>query len=304
MSLLVVGTVAFDTIETPHGKVDRIIGGSASYISWAASYFTQSINLVSVIGDDFPEAEISRMEGRGIDTAGLKIIPGQKSFFWEGKYHEDMNKRDTIITDLNVLESFDPKLPEEYRESEFVMLGNLTPSVQMSVIRQMKKRPKFIVADTMNLWINITLDSLMEVVGEVDALIINDEEARMLSGENSLLKACLKIQEWGPRYIVVKKGEHGALLFHENQIFFTPALPLLDVFDPTGAGDTFAGGFMGYIASQKEITFENMKKSVVYGSAMASFCVEDFGLGRLKKITQKEIEQRLNAFRELVTFDL
>lgn len=304
MSLLVVGTVAFDTIETPHGKVDRIIGGSASYISWAASYFTQNINLVSVIGDDFPEAEISRMEGRGIDTAGLKIIPDQKSFFWEGKYHEDMNKRDTIITDLNVLESFDPKLPEEYRESEFVMLGNLTPSVQMSVIRQMKKRPKFIVADTMNLWINITLDSLMEVVGEVDALIINDEEARMLSGENSLLKACLKIQEWGPRYIVVKKGEHGALLFHENQIFFTPALPLLDVFDPTGAGDTFAGGFMGYIASQKEITFENMKKSVVYGSAMASFCVEDFGLGRLKKITQKEIEQRLNAFRELVTFDL
>lgn len=303
MNLLAVGTVAFDDIETPLGKADKIVGGAATYISLTASYFVDKINLVSVIGDDFPQETLDLLRSKGVSLDGLQVKHGEKSFFWAGKYHRDLNTRDTLDTQLNVLADFDPVLPEGYGKSEFVMLGNLTPAVQMRVIEQMDPKPRFIAMDTMNFWMNIALDSLMEVLKKVDCLIINDEEARQLSGEHSLVKASEKILEMGPKYLVIKKGEHGALLFYEGNIFFAPALPLAEVFDPTGAGDTFAGGFVGYLAQSGDLSFENMKRAVIFGSAMASFCVEKFGTERLLNLSHIEIKQRVSKFVDLVNFD-
>jgi len=300
MSLLTVGTVAFDNIETPFGRVDYAIGGAASYITLAASYFTPEVRLVSVIGEDFPVSFLEELKARGVDQEGLQIKAGEKSFFWAGRYHNDMNARDTLDTQLNVLADFDPVLPARYAASEYVMLGNLTPAVQMRVIQQMEKRPRLIALDTMNFWMDIAMDSLREVLKEVDMLIINDEEARQLSGAYSLVKAAALIHEMGPRYVVIKKGEHGAFLFEGENVFFAPALPLLDVFDPTGAGDTFAGGFMGYIAQTEDLSFDNLKRAIIYGSAMASFCVERFGTERLRNLTQDEIQQRVQRFVRLV----
>lgn len=304
MSLLTVGTVAFDSIETPYGKVEKVIGGAATYICWAASYFCDNQNLVSVVGDDWPVLEIQALNSRGVDTKGLQIIQGAKSFFWSGKYHDNMNQRDTLVTDLNVLADFNPVLPESYRKSTYLMLGNLTPEIQMEVIRQMEIPPKLIAMDTMNFWMDIAMDSLLETIKLVDVLTINDEEARQLSGEYSLVKAAGKIFQMGPKYLVIKKGEHGALLFHEKEVFFAPALPLLDVVDPTGAGDTFAGGFMGYLAKTDDVSFENLKRALIYGSAMASFCVEEFSLDRLKSITRDELHTRLGEFKNLVHYTL
>ena len=304
MSLTVVGTMAFDDIETPFGKSGRIVGGSATYIAWAASNFVQPINQVSVIGGDFPEAELESLEAKGVALEGVQVKKDEKSFYWSGKYHMDMNTRDTLITELNVLAEFSPVIPDNYQGSEFLILGNLTPQVQMSVIRQMKTRPKLIVMDTMNFWMEVALDDLKKVLKEVDVLLVNDGEARQLSGEYSLVKAARKILTMGPRYLIIKKGEHGALLFHENHVFFAPALPLEDVYDPTGAGDTFAGGFIGHLARTKDISFENMKTAIIVGSAMASFCVEKFGADRLKTITQEDITARLDQFVELVNFDI
>ncbi|MDH3245855.1 MAG: PfkB family carbohydrate kinase [Saprospiraceae bacterium] len=303
MSLVTVGTVAFDDIETPYGRVEKVIGGAATYISWAASYFYRDIMLVSVVGDDWPSDEIALLKSRGVDMSGLQIKKGEKSFFWAGRYHENMNKRDTLTTELNVLADFDPVLPEHYQNADFLMLGNLTPEIQMEVIRQMESRPKLIAMDTMNFWMDVAWDSLIKTLAEVDLLTINDEEARQLSGEYSLVKAARKIYDLGPKYLVVKKGEHGALLFHKDHIFFAPALPLLEVKDPTGAGDTFAGGFMGYLARTGEVNFENMKKALVYGSAMASFCVEAFSLDKIKNISEEELKDRLQAFKNLVHFE-
>lgn len=304
MSLLTVGTVAFDSIETPYGKVDKVIGGAATYICWAASYFCDNQNLVSVVGDDWPVLEIQALNSRGVDTKGLQIIQGAKSFFWSGKYHDNMNQRDTLATDLNVLADFNPILPESYRKSSYLMLGNLTPEIQMEVIRQMEIPPKLIAMDTMNFWMDIAMDSLLETIKLVDVLTINDEEARQLSGEYSLVKAAGKIFQMGPKYLVIKKGEHGALLFHKKEVFFAPALPLLDVVDPTGAGDTFAGGFMGYLAKTDDVSFENLKRALIYGSAMASFCVEEFSLDRLKTITRDQLHTRLGQFKNLVHYTL
>lgn len=304
MSLLVVGTVAFDAIETPFGKTDRIVGGAATYISWAASYFTKEINLVSVIGDDFPKEEIEALKKKGVDTEGLKIKQGEKSFFWSGKYHMDMNTRTTLATELNVLADFNPVLPEKYKFSDFLMLGNLTPQVQMRVIEQMKKRPRLIALDTMNFWMDTQREALDKVLKMVDVLTINDEEARQLSQEGSLVKAARKILKMGPRYLVIKKGENGALLFHENEVFFAPAIPLEEVYDPTGAGDTFAGGFIGHVAATKDISFDNMKRGIIFGSALASFCVEKFGTERIKNISREELEERVHEFIELVQFDI
>lgn len=304
MSLVVVGTVAFDSIETPFGKVDKIIGGAATYISLAASYFTKPVNIVSVIGDDWPEEDLKRFHDHGIDTAGLQIKKGEKSFYWSGKYHMDMNTRDTLATELNVLAEFDPILPDSYKTPEFVMLGNLTPQVQQKVIDQLKEKPKLILMDTMNFWIEQDKDALLETIKRIDVLTINDEEARLLTDEYSLVKAAKKILTMGPEYLIIKKGEHGALLFHENNVFFAPALPLEDVFDPTGAGDTFAGGFIGYLAKQKDISFDNMKRAVIYGSAMASFCVEKFGPEKLYNLTDTEIQTRIRQFVNLVQFDI
>lgn len=303
MSLLSVGTVAFDKIETPLGSVEKIVGGAATYISLAASYFTDKINLVSVIGDDFPQAELDYLASRGVDQEGLQIKRGEKSFFWEGRYHDNMNQRDTLDTQLNVLAEFNPILPESYKDSDIVMLGNLTPSVQLQVINQMDKRPKLIAMDTMNFWMDSAMDSLKEVLKKIDALVINDEEARQLSGEYSLVKAADVIRAMGPRYLIIKKGEHGALLFFEEEIFFAPALPLAEVFDPTGAGDTFAGGFVGYLAQTNDLSFDNMKRAVIYGSAMASFCVEKFGIERLKGLSNIDIKNRVAKFVQLVNFD-
>lgn len=302
MSLLAVGTVAFDDIQTPFGHAEMAIGGAATYISLAASYLTNDIRLVSVIGDDFPEETLQQLRDRGIDQAGLQVKAGEKSFFWAGKYHNDMNSRDTLDTQLNVLADFDPVLPEHYKNSDFVMLGNLTPMVQMRVIEQLNKRPKFIAMDTMNFWMDNTMDSLLEVIKKVDALLINDEEARQLSGEYSLVKAAEKIHQLGPKYIIIKKGEHGALLFEGDRVFFAPALPLAEVFDPTGAGDTFAGGFMGYIAKTQDTSFENMKKAIIFGSAMASFCVEKFSIERMLELDNPMIRARLQRFVDLVNF--
>ena len=303
MSLVTVGTVAFDSIETPFGKADRVVGGAATYISLAASYFTEDLNLVSVVGDDFPNSELEYLKSRDVNIDGLQIKEGEKSFFWAGKYHDNMNSRDTLVTELNVLADFDPVLPESYKEAEYVMLGNLTPEIQMKVIKQMKKRPKLIVLDTMNFWMDIAMDSLKEVIKEIDVLTINDEEARQLSGEYSLVKAAKVIQEMGPKFLVIKKGEHGALLFEGDKVFFAPALPLSQVFDPTGAGDTFAGGFIGYLANTNDLSFENMKRAVIYGSVMASFCVEEFSITRLKNLEGNEIKSRVKRFVDLVNFD-
>ncbi|MEL7021134.1 MAG: PfkB family carbohydrate kinase [Bacteroidota bacterium] len=303
MSLLTVGTVAFDDIETPLGKADRIVGGACTYISLAASYFTNDIELVSVVGDDFPQADLDDLQARGVDLAGLQIKEGEKSFFWAGRYHDNMNQRDTLDTQLNVLEHFDPVLPEQYKDASYVMLGNLTPAVQMRVIEQMEQQPKLIALDTMNFWMDIALDSLKAVLKKIDVLIINDEEARQLSGDYSLVNAAKTIIGMGPKVLIIKKGEHGALLFHGEHIFFAPALPLAEVFDPTGAGDTFAGGFMGYLAATDDISFENMKRAIIYGSAMASFCVEKFGTERLKELSADDVKQRVARFVELVRFD-
>ncbi|MEO6833988.1 MAG: PfkB family carbohydrate kinase [Chitinophagaceae bacterium] len=304
MSLLAVGTMAFDALETPFGKVDCVIGGSATYVAWSASYFCKPIRQVSIIGGDFPKSEIEALEKRGVSFEGVEVVPDGKSFFWSGRYHMDMNTRDTLVTDLNVLADFNPKLPESYQDCEFLMLGNLVPAVQISVINQLRKRPKLIVLDTMNFWMETALDELKKVIGMVDVLMVNDAEARQLTGEYSLPKAAMKIQGMGPKFLIIKKGEHGALLFHGKQVFFAPALPLDEVFDPTGAGDTFAGGFMGHIAKTKDVSYENMKTAIIYGSAMASFCVEKFGPKRLQELTKKEIDERMQAFVELVNFDI
>ncbi|MEN7550327.1 PfkB family carbohydrate kinase [Rapidithrix thailandica] len=303
MSLLTVGSVAFDAIETPFGKTDKIIGGAATYISLAASYFTQKVNIVAVVGEDFPQSEISMLEEHGVNSEGLQIKQGEKSFFWSGKYHNDMNSRETLVTELNVLENFDPVVPDSYQECDYLMLGNLSPIIQRQVIERLHKRPKLIVMDTMNFWMDIALPDLLETLKVVDVLSINDEEARQLSGQYSLVKAAKKIMEMGPKILIVKKGEHGALLFKEDHVFFAPALPLEDVFDPTGAGDTFAGGFIGYLAQTHDISFENMKRAIIYGSAMASFCVEKFGTERLLNLSEKEITDRVQRFIDLVQLE-
>ena len=304
MSLLVVGSVAFDAIETPFGKTDKIVGGAATYISIAASYFSKDINLVAVVGDDFPKEDIADFKKRGVNTEGLQIKEGQKSFFWSGKYHNDMNSRDTLVTELNVLGDFDPVIPGTYQGADFLMLGNLTPKVQQTVIERMHRRPRLIVMDTMNFWMEIAMDDLRKTLSMVDVLTINDEEARQLSGEYSLVKAAAIIRKMGPSTLIIKKGEHGALLFGENEVFFAPALPLEEVFDPTGAGDTFAGGFIGYLAKTGDISFENMKRAIMYGSTMASFCVEKFGAERLKELSQNDIYNRIQQFRTLTTYDI
>jgi len=304
MSLLVVGTVAFDAIETPFGKTDKIVGGAASYIALAASYFNKNISLVSVVGDDFPESFLSILKKEGVNLDGLQIKKGEKSFFWSGKYHNDLNSRDTLITELNVLADFTPVVPEAAKNVEFLMLGNLAPAVQLSVINQMKTRPKLIVLDTMNFWMDIAMDELKKVMALIDVLTINDAEARQLSGEYSLVKAAQKILKMGPKTLVIKKGEHGALLFNADEVFFAPALPLEEVYDPTGAGDSFAGGFIGYLAKTKDISFENMKNAIIFGSAMASFTVEKFGTERLIGLTEQDIEGRVQEFVDLVQFDI
>lgn len=304
MSLLIVGTMAFDALETPFGKVDRIIGGSAIYAAWAASNFVKPIKQVSIVGGDFPQEEMSSLEERGVTMEGVEIVKDGKSFFWSGKYHLDMNTRDTLVTDLNVLAQFDPKIPDSYQDAEFVMLGNLAPAVQISVLNQLKKRPKLVILDTMNFWMDVALDDLKKVLGMVDLLMVNDSEARQLGGEHSIVKAARKIQAMGPKYVIIKKGEHGALLFYDNKIFSAPALPLEDVFDPTGAGDTFAGGFIGYLARINDTSFEHMKAGVIVGSAMASYCVEKFGPTRLKEISAADIDARVNEFVALANFEV
>ncbi len=304
MAIISVGTMAFDAIETPFGKIDKIVGGSAMYVAYAASHLASPIQQISIIGNDFPDEEINELKSRGVDVSGVEVVKDKKSFFWSGKYHLDMNTRDTLITDLNVLADFSPKMPDAYQGSEFLMLGNLSPSIQIDVIQQMKQRPKLIVLDTMNFWMETALDDLKKVLSMIDVLMINDSESRQLSGEFSLVKAAKKIMSMGPKYLIIKKGEHGALLFYENEIFFAPALPLEDVFDPTGAGDTFAGGFIGHLAHTKDISFKNMKTAIIVGSAMASFCVEKFGPQRLKEITKKDIDARLKEFVQLVNFDI
>jgi sugar/nucleoside kinase (ribokinase family) len=304
MSLIIVGSVAFDAIETPFGKTDKIIGGSGSYGAMASSFFTSPVRLVGVVGGDFPKTEIEGFKARGIDTTGLQIKESEKSFFWSGRYHNDMNSRDTLTTELNVLGDFDPVIPEAYQGSDYLMLGNLAPSVQALVIKRLRKRPKLILLDTMNFWMDIAMDDLAEVLQQVDVLSINDEEARQLSKEYSLVKAGQKILAMGPKVLIIKKGEHGALLINKEQIFFAPALPLEEVFDPTGAGDTFAGGFMGYLAHTDEISFENMKRAIIYGSAMASFCVEKFGPDRLRDLTEEELDNRVQEFVDLVQFEI
>jgi len=304
MSLLVVGTVAFDAIETPFGKTDKIVGGAASYIALASSYFNKDIHLVSVIGDDFPESFLNTLRKEGINLDGLEVKKGEKSFFWSGKYHNDLNSRDTLITELNVLADFKPVVPAAAKNAEFLMLGNLAPAVQLSVIQQMTTRPKLIVLDTMNFWMDIAIEELKKVITMIDVLTINDAEARQLSGEYSLVKAAQIILKMGPKTLVIKKGEHGALLFNKDEVFFAPALPLEEVYDPTGAGDSFAGGFIGYLAKTKDISFENMKRAIIFGSAMASFTVEKFGTERLIGLSQQDVEDRVQEFVDLVQFDI
>ena len=304
MTNLIVGTVAFDAIETPFGKTDKIVGGAATYISLAASFFTDKLNLVSVVGGDFPQSAIKMLHDHSVDTAGLQIKENEKTFFWSGRYHNNMNSRDTLETQLNVLETFDPIVPKEFSNSDFLMLGNLVPSVQQKVLDQMQKRPKLIVLDTMNFWMDNCWDDLIEALKSVDVLTINDEEAQQLSGEHSLVAAAKKISTMGPRYLIIKKGEHGALLFGEGKTFFAPALPLESVYDPTGAGDSFAGGFVGYLSGQEEISFEKMKTAVIYGSVMASFCVEKFGTQKLTEITKEDVLERAQRFVDLSSFNL
>jgi sugar/nucleoside kinase (ribokinase family) len=303
MSLLTVGTVAFDTIETPFGKAENVIGGACTYISWAASYFTNDIHLVSIVGEDFPKSELEALQSRGVNLEGLEVVQGGKSFFWAGRYHNNMNSRDTLVTDLNVLADFNPVLPEKARASKYVMLGNLTPAIQLSVLNQLDGSQKLIALDTMNFWMDIAMEELKQVVSRVDLLTINDEEARQLSGEYSLVNAARVIHAMGPKFLVIKKGEHGALLFANDDIFYAPALPLAEVFDPTGAGDTFAGGMMGWLARTGDVGVENMKRAIICGSALASFCVEDFSLNRLKTLQTEEINERLDRFRRLMHFE-
>ncbi len=302
--LLIVGTVAFDAIETPFGKTDKILGGAATYIGLSASTFDINSGIVSIVGGDFPQEYLDMLQAKNIDTSGIEIVKDGKTFFWSGKYHNDMNSRDTLVTELNVLEHFNPKVPEHFKDSKIVMLGNLHPSVQMSVIKQMTEKPKLVVLDTMDFWMNVALPELLDVLKKVDVITINDEEARQLSGEYSLVNAAKKIHEMGPKYVVIKKGEHGALLFSEGKMFYAPALPLAEVFDPTGAGDTFAGGFSGYLAKTDNISFDNMKNAVIYGSNLASFCVEKFGTERMQNLSKEEIENRLEQFKHLTQFDI
>ena len=302
--LLAVGTVAFDAIETPFGKTDKILGGSGSYIGLSASQFGVETGVVSVVGGDFPASYLEMMNSKGINTDGVEIDKDGKTFFWSGKYHNDMNSRDTLLTELNVLETFTPVVPADFKDASIVMLGNLHPLTQASVLNQMNQRPKLVVLDTMNFWMDIALDDLHTVLKRVDVVTINDEEARQLSGEYSLVNAAKKIHTMGPKYVVIKKGEHGALLFNEGKMFFAPALPLAEVFDPTGAGDTFAGGFCGYLAKTEDVSFENMKNAIIYGSNLASFCVEKFGTERMQDLTAQEVKLRLKAFKDLTQFDI
>lgn len=304
MSLLTVGSVAFDAIETPFGKTDKIIGGAATYIALASAFYHNDQKIVSVVGEDFPNEMLEELKKRNVDLEGLQIKQGEKTFFWSGKYHNDMNSRDTLVTELNVLEHFDPIIPASYQGVDYLMLGNLSPQVQRQVIERLTERPKLIAMDTMNFWMDIAMDDLIETIKLIDVLIINDEEARQLSGEYSLVKASKIIRAMGPKYLIIKKGEHGALLFYNENMFYAPALPLAEVFDPTGAGDTFAGGFMGYIASTDDISFDNMKRAIINGSALASFCVEEFGTERLKKINNKDLEERIEEFVALTNFDM
>jgi len=296
--------MAFDAIETPFGKVDQITGGSALYVAYAASNFVKPVQQISIVGDDFPADEMEELKRRGVQLDGVEIVPDKKSFFWSGRYHEDMNSRDTLITDLNVLADFNPKVPDSYQGAEFLMLGNLAPAIQLSVIKQLKTRPKFIVMDTMNFWMEIAMPDLEEVLKHVDMLMVNDAEARQLTGQFSLVKAAKSILAMGPKYLIIKKGEHGALLFDHDSVFFAPALPLEEVFDPTGAGDTFAGGFIGHLAKTGDISFENMKRGIIVGSAMASFCVEKFGATRLKEVSKDDITNRIQQFKDLVSFEI
>lgn len=304
MSLIVVGTMAFDAIETPFGKSDRIIGGAATYIALSASNFVKPIKQISVVGGDFPQEELDHLASLGVQLEGVQIKKDEKSFFWAGRYHMDMNERDTLDTQLNVLANFTPVVPDSYQDAEFLMLGNLVPAVQMSVLNQMRNKPKLVVMDTMNFWMETAMADLEAVLKKVDVLLVNDSEARQLSGQYSLVKAAKTIMGMGPKYLVVKKGEHGALLFHGDKVFFAPALPLEEVFDPTGAGDTFAGGFVGHLAKTKDISFENMKTAIIVGSAMASFCVEKFGTTRMKEISKEDIQRRIQQFVDLVNFDI
>ena len=302
--LVIVGTVAFDAIETPFGKTDKILGGAATYIGLSASNFDVDSAAVSVVGGDFPQKYLDLLSDRNVNTDGIEIIKDGKTFFWSGKYHNDMNSRDTLVTELNVLEHFNPVVPEAYKDAEVVMLGNLHPMVQQGVLNQMTKKPKLAILDTMNFWMDIALDDLHAVIKNVDVITINDEEARQLTGEYSLVVAARKIHEMGPKYVVIKKGEHGALLFHDDNMFYAPALPLEEVFDPTGAGDTFAGGFAGYLAKTEDYSFENMKNAVIYGSTLASFCVEKFGTERMQTLTKDDVEYRLKDFKKLTQFNI
>jgi sugar/nucleoside kinase (ribokinase family) len=299
-----VGTVAFDAIETPFGKTDKILGGAATFIGLSASFFDVDAAIVSVVGDDFPQEYLDLLTNRNIDISGIEIVKGGKTFFWSGRYHNDLNSRDTLETQLNVLADFKPVVPEKYKDADVVMLGNLHPLVQMGVLDQLTQQPKLIVLDTMNFWMDCALPELLAVIKRVDVITINDEEARQLSGEYSLVKAAAKIHQLGPKYVVIKKGEHGALLFEGKEIFFAPALPLEEVFDPTGAGDTFAGGFSGYIAQSENISYQNMKNAIIHGSNLASFCVERFGTERMINLDKEEVYDRLKQFRSLTQFDI
>ena len=302
--LLIVGTVAFDAIETPFGKTDKILGGAATYIGLAASHLNLDSAVISVVGGDFPKKHLNLLKNKNIDVSGIEIVKEGKTFFWSGKYHNDMNSRDTLSTELNVLADFNPVVPETYKDADIVMLGNLHPIVQLSVLNQMESKPKLTILDTMNFWMDNTLEDLLKVIEKVDVITINDEEARQLTGEYSLRKAAKKIHSMGPKYVVIKKGEHGALIFSGSQVFYAPALPLEEVFDPTGAGDTFAGGFAGFLAASKNISFDNMKNAVIYGSALASFCVEKFGTQRMENLTNTEVNERLSQFKSLTQFDI
>jgi sugar/nucleoside kinase (ribokinase family) len=302
--LLIVGTVAFDAIETPFGKTDKILGGAATYIGLSASHFNLQSAIVSVVGDDFPQEYLDLLTSRNIDISGLEVVKGGKTFFWSGKYHNDLNSRDTLATELNVLADFQPKVPQNFKDADVVMLGNLHPMVQSSVLDQMEEKPKLVVLDTMNFWMDCALEDLLNVIKRVDVITINDEEARQLSGEYSLVKAAAKIHTMGPKYVVIKKGEHGALIFHNKEVFFAPALPLEEVFDPTGAGDTFAGGFAGFITQSENVSFENMKTAIIHGSNLASFCVEKFGTERMLKLNKEEVVARLKQFKSLTQFEI
>jgi sugar/nucleoside kinase (ribokinase family) len=302
--LLIVGTVAFDAIETPFGKTDKILGGAATYIGLSASHFNIQSAIVSVVGDDFPQGHLDLLTSKNINIEGVEIVKGGKTFFWSGKYHNDLNTRDTLATELNVLADFNPVVPQNFKNADVVMLGNLHPLVQSGVLNQMEEKPKLVVLDTMNFWMDCALPELLDVIKRVDVITINDEEARQLSGEYSLVKAAAKIHQMGPKYVVIKKGEHGALLFHNKDVFFAPALPLEEVFDPTGAGDTFAGGFAGFITQSENISFENMKKAIIHGSNLASFCVEKFGTERMENLEKTEVQQRLKQFKALTQFDI